>query len=140
MEMDKCLLGKSFAPVECPNSSELVYDRPFEKFDSLTIRIFSSIDLKNGMGRENGDDAIRICLFDKRLDKILGMATRVNRTVGWEVRLIGRAREMYLEAAKLRLCGRCRTFYMVIRTNKTTKKDFLSCTGYPKCSFTCEIH
>ena len=140
MEMDKTLLGKGFEIQECHKSQELIYDRPFEKFDALVVRVFSSINQNNGLGRDNGQDAIRICLFDTRIDKILGLATRVNRTVGWECRLLTRAREMYLAAKDLRLCGKCRTYYMVVRTNKSTKKDFYSCSGYPHCSFTCEIH
>lgn len=54
----------------------------------LSIRVYTSIDLASGVTREVGSDAIRVCVPKKLKSE------RVNRTAGWQQRLVETIRAM----------------------------------------------
>ncbi len=101
-----------------------------------SIRIFSSLDRKTKRTREIGSDAIRVTLFDLKQDRPVKAERRVNRTVNAFRNMKERAQELWKYVADgNHVCPKCESL-LVKRTAKRTKKNFLGCSNYPKCTHT----
>jgi len=113
---------------------ELVYERPFKSHPDIYIRILSSID-EAGISRRKGKDAIRVFLYNNRLDKMIGKSVRINRLVGWAERLKKKVNEQYHALYKLQTCEKCGEFLVERKAKRGpgAGKKFLGCSAWPQC-------
>lgn len=130
-EMDTVLSEAGFQKVEMTDGTkEAVYEFPHQRLPHVVVRIYTSIsDL---MSRGCGEDAIRVILFDKRINKAVAKGVRTHRIVGWQDRMLQKARDLYLSVKSLKTCCKC-GMYLVERTNSKTNEKFLGCSNYPQC-------
>ena len=83
-----------------PNTKEYVFERDVVTKSGiaypLKLRIYSSVDIRTGISRDCGSDAIRLCLVNKNTDRGLKNEKRINRC-GDDImaRVLERAREMF---------------------------------------------
>lgn len=105
--------------------------------DVLSIRVFSSIPRQGEAARPVGKDAIRVVVWNKKVNKFQSGSKRVNRTEGALGRMRQRCRELYLEWHKADVkCDKCADGYMLVKKAKRTGNVFLGCSNYPKCKHT----
>ena len=134
-----------FKPVDVPGALEYAYQRDIlckrvaDRLDRFKVRIMSSVDMRTGMSRDVGGDAIRVLLLDTHLQTQNG-STRivadwtVNRTVGARENTIQRARDVwgYVSEHPEHHCS-CGAL-MAVRKGRNGK--FLGCTAFPTCTKT----
>ena len=100
--------------------------------DRFAIRLYSTVDVRTGVARDNGGDAIRVMLFDTQRDKPVQDWT-VNRTQNAFTNVKARCRDAWgyvMDATHHCDCGSL----MVERTSK--RGAFLGCTSFPECKAT----
>ena len=126
-----------FAEVLVPGAYEHVYQRVVHNgphpSNRYSVRIFSTVDMRSGVSREVGGDAIRIMLHDSQLDRPVVDWT-VHRTVSAFDNLRARAKQAWGYVMKPEHhCPSCGSM-MVVR--KAAQRSFLGCTSFPKCKST----
>jgi hypothetical protein len=130
------LLMSEMGFVEFPMSGvhEYVYQRiihngPFPS-DRFAVRIYSTVDVRTQMTRENGADAIRIVLFDiKRQRSVLDWTTK--RTFNAFANTKLRAKDAWGYVMKAE--HHCATCSALMVERKSTRGSFLGCTNFPEC-------
>lgn len=134
-EMDTVL--NKFTKIQIPNTHELVYEIRFPEahMSHIALRVYSSIC--QGVSRKCGYDAIRIILFDTKMNKAFAKSSRVNRIETWKDNLLTKARELYKTVNRYKCCF-CEN-YMIERVRQSDKAKFLGCCSYPKCKFTRQL-
>jgi len=118
-----------------PNTKELVYGKRVDKGNlKLSLRVYSSIT-PDGVSREVGADAIRVCLWSIHGGKplLVSSSVRVHRVEGWRKNLCERldSWESLLSDRRC-VCG----VPMIKRHNKKRNNDFYGCARYPECKHT----
>jgi hypothetical protein len=106
----------------------------------MVIRVYSSIT-PDGLSRERGKDAIRVCIIAKfgQHEKGLKGFSRVYRTQGWRDNLRERVMEAHeFSNAHVRYCIECGSL-MVARKGRVSGQEFLGCMAYPSCKYTDKI-
>lgn len=73
--------------------NEVVFD--FAVSPKCTLRVWTSIRNDNGLGRGNGDDAIRVSAFNPQNQRGLVKASYVQRIATWEKNLRSRIHEVH---------------------------------------------
>lgn len=132
-EMDTLLCKGGFEKVEMTDGTkEFVYDRPYKTLPNVVIRVYTSIDSE--VSRGIGEDAIRVCLVDTRINRGISRVCRTHRSVGWADRLRSKINEIFLSVSQLKRCRMC-DYYMIERENKS-KNKFLGCSNFPNCKHT----
>lgn len=74
-------LPDDFSIVENTRAKEIIYSLPTEK-ENLSVRIYSSVDVRTETTRECGTDAIRIVFWDDLNNRPIGKTSRINRVEG----------------------------------------------------------
>jgi len=92
-----------FKLVENPLGSELLYDWPVRP--GAWVRVCSSITGK--VGREVGQDAIRVIVLNVEADHVFFKATRVHRTQNWQANMMRRVREAWDFVQAMKACEYC---------------------------------
>jgi len=88
-----------WSTADTPYSKEHIYSIQTDK-DDITIRIFSSVDVRTNHSRDIGKDAIRCILWNDIENRPIGKTTRVNRVgVVWE-RILSRISVLRKRAIK----------------------------------------
>lgn len=67
--------------VEVPNCKEFVYDIP-SPVDDVSVRIYSTIDVRTNTTRSIGSDAIRVVFWDKVNNRPIGKGKKILRVEG----------------------------------------------------------
>lgn len=142
-ELDALLIGKyKFRIVRLDGTAEYVYQRDGVQIP-YSIRVYSSVDVRTGVTRDCGDDAIRVVMVEQatgKARKIMGekanasTGTRINRTKNAMVNLEKRVRQYMLMGTFYR-CPKCEGL-MAVRENKGNGEKFLGCLEYPECKGT----
>lgn len=83
--------------------SEVVFD--FIAAPNCTIRVWTSIRIDNGMGRDRGQDAIRVAAFNPQNNCGLVKSAIVQRIDSWQANLRIRIREVAATARKRLAAG-----------------------------------
>lgn len=107
------------------------------------VRIFTSLPVDGGSVRGCGKDAIRVVVGiekDSRFRPIAKSRTVYrtaskagsNRVEEFLLRFRSIIREAYSKASEVKQCPKCGS-PMVYRKVKSTKKEFLGCSDYPRC-------
>lgn len=116
---------EGYKQMKLPGTVELVYGKRVDVGDrKLSIRVYTSLN-PDGLGRDVGKDAIKVCLYAMWNDKPVrcGTQQRVNRTKDWQVRLLERIKNL-TPGPECPTCGAP----MVIRKGANGK--FWGCTEY----------
>ncbi len=82
------------------NAQEVVYIKSLKRNPNYLLKVYSSVKQSNGIGRGVGKDAIRVCAINLKTNKGLVKAKRINRTIGWEKRLMERVCEVWTTLRK----------------------------------------
>jgi len=127
-DMNDVLLVRGFKRIDLP-IGEHVYEKVI---DTCHIRIYTSIDKRNGKSRDIGADAIRIVIVDSRGDFISG-EKRINRSHNWQIRLNARIDNW---SDGITWCDRCGN---PMKLRKGKFGEFLGCAAYPLCKNTKSI-
>lgn len=80
---------------------ELVYDIPTE-VPEINVRVYSTVDKRDGQTRDKGEDAIRVVFWDMVNDRPLGKGKkvlRVEKATTIQERILGRIKK-FMETAK----------------------------------------
>ena len=109
-----------------PRTKELVYGlivRP-----GVCLRVYTSVEGERT--RDNGEDAIRVCLVTKVGDNIVGIGSdrRVHRVVGWRKNLADR-----LENWTDQLGPDCPKCGKPTVRRRSRRGPFWGCSNYPQC-------
>lgn len=136
-QMEEFLSPLGFARVELDGTVELVYGKRIDRDGMpLTLRVYTGIN-PSGESREVGTDAIRVVLMGRNASgQVVRLATsrRVHRVEGWRKNLTSRlATVSECEVGPKCECGSP----MVLRTARTTRKEFYGCSNFPTCKRTC---
>lgn len=121
---------------------EYVWDRPVITNSGTVypynIRIYSSIDIGTDMSRSKGTDAIRIALYDNRLERCVGgMSRRVFRTQNALTNVRHRTRALFSQVIDPNYQCHCCGAPMVVRNGRSG--SFKGCTRFPVCRGTREL-
>jgi len=132
-----------FERVQVAKTRELVWQRRVTVKDVPThyaVRVYSTLE-PDGICRNNGADAIRVCLVDlEQGEWILSVEKKVLRTKSALENLRQRARDVYgYVLNKNHRCPKCNRLMVVKKAKKagTTASYFFGCLGYfrdPKCT------
>lgn len=90
LEFDN-LLKHSKGWMKDRSGKEIVYTYTTKKNPNVVVKVYSSI--ANGVSRQCGGDAIRICAVNTKTDKGIIKARRVYRVAGWDIRVKERVLE-----------------------------------------------
>lgn len=137
-EMRDFLLPQGYREMNLEDTGEVVFGKRVEDYKGIkaSLRIYTAISRTSQNSRENGSDAIHVCLFMWVNDgpTLIGTSKHVKRTKNWRKHLNDRLLtwEELLPPAICK-CGRP----MVEREGKFGK--FLGCTSYPKCQETRQL-
>jgi len=74
-------LPRNFYVVEVPNCKEVVYQTPSNS-DKVDVRVYSTIDIRTGVTRRIGSDAIRVVFWDKVNNRPIGKGKKILRVEG----------------------------------------------------------
>jgi len=127
------LESRGFQELELQGVKECVFGKRVGR--SLSLRVYTTIDSRNGQIRKKGSDAIRVELFHRNSDgeiTLCGHSQRVNRIKTWKKNLSKRLENWEQDIAGP-TCDRCGN-PMVRRTSQYGA--FWGCTQYPKCDHT----
>lgn len=116
------------------SAKEIVYDYQFStKGGQLAILVYTSIDERTGVARENGSDAIRVALMWKSDNgwTAIGSTKRVNRIDTWRDNLKKR-----LSNWKDMLAGTCSDCGAPMKVRSGEYGKFKGCSRYPNCTHT----
>lgn len=123
-----------FVAIQLPRVREIVLAKRVDvDGQALSLRVFTSLD-PNGLGRDCGKDAIRVEIFVRTSDgtiKRVGGTKRVNRTDGWQERLLER-----VAAWKNQLGPSCPQCGLPMVERKSKSGKFFGCCGFPSCKGT----
>lgn len=72
---------------------EYVYSWQLKRKPNISILVYSSIS-PDGLSKKVGSDAIRVCAVNTVLNKGVIKSNRINRTSGWNVRLMEKVLEV----------------------------------------------
>lgn len=75
------ILPSDWKLIDDPRVNELIYEVPTPT-KNLHVRIYSSVDKKDGLTRDVGSDAIRCVFWDTLNNRPLGRGKRINRVEG----------------------------------------------------------
>jgi len=136
-EMEKVLCGGKVPPRFEVDRGQLVAIWDVKRAGTdlgIEVKVYTSIF--GAESRGVGEDSIRVCVVDAKADKGLNKTTYTTRTTGWELRLTGKIRDMFLFAKAIPACSCGRR--MALRKNKADGNVFWGCTGYAarECSRT----
>jgi hypothetical protein len=121
-----------FVAITIHGTHEYVFERAFEE-DRFSVRIYSSITIGADSTRGCGEDAIRVLIYDRVMDRNTHTVI-VHRTKNALTNVVARARDMWTWKKQNKCsCGSI----MVVREGRGTK--FLGCTSYPNCKNTRQI-
>ena len=107
----------------------------------FSVLVFSSIDIRTNLTRDNGKDAIRITLWNNRTNRPIKVEKRVNR-VGEVIEVLSRTRQRCRDIWSLHTknhCNKCDDGIMVTRKIKrgdNKGKTFQGCSNFPECNNT----
>lgn len=87
--------------VESVTGKEIVFTFNLSSHREIQIKVFSSIKMDNGMGRDLGKDAIRVCAINTIKNCGWIKVSRVYRTTNWRDNLKERVIEV-IEKSKER--------------------------------------
>jgi topoisomerase-like DNA binding C4 zinc finger protein len=129
-EMDAVLTARGFTLIESDRALEYTYqcEMPYQGVN-YNVRIYSSIDKRNGLSRPVATDAIRLFVLNEK-GYTISKEGRVNRTKGWEIRLNVRIDNW---TGTLYLCPQCKH---PLRKRVGKFGEFMGCTAYPNCGYT----
>lgn len=133
-EMEQVLGG--FARMSLPGTLELVYGKRVDQDGvPLSLRVYTSLN-PDGLGRDCGEDAIRVEVYYRRRDgKVVrvGGSKRVNRVPGWQNRLLERIEQWQHQLGPQCQCGAP----TILCDGKHGK--FYGCSEYPTCKLTQQV-
>jgi hypothetical protein len=132
-EMRQFLSERGFRRIDLEGTKEDVYGRRVDRDGmDLSLRVYTSV--KDGIARDCGKDAIRVCIFWRDPDneiRLIGIKKRVNRISTWRKNLANRLDNWEeLIGPRCVMCGSP----MVLRSSKHGK--FWGCSTYPYCDHT----
>jgi hypothetical protein len=126
-----------FQPMRVEGALEFAYHRivtngpfPSKRFD---IQVYSTVDLRTGMTRDTGKDAIRVMLRDIELNRTV-LEWKVLRTQGAFRMTRQRCQEAW--GYVMNPSHHCPDCGALLTARKGKRGDFLGCTNYPNCRFT----
>ncbi|QLG30025.1 topoisomerase DNA-binding C4 zinc finger domain-containing protein (plasmid) [Halorarum halophilum] len=145
-------LPREFEEKEWNWTQEAVYDCELPRGEhTFVLRIWSSVDVRDGYGRKKGGDAIRVQCLVVDEDKGPGSwkpivhhsqlpddcGSHIKRTDGWKDRVKRHliALESIVGGEQYQECIWCDR-PMIVRTNKSTGDEFFGCSGFPDCRHT----
>lgn len=122
-------------------TKEYIYERDFRDSNGneFVLRVYSSIDTRDGEARDKGTDAIRaVVLFRQEKYpeyewKPLFSQKRTHRTPGWDRRLGEKIETLLDSMPEIEYCNDC-SGVMVVREGEYGK--FYGCASYPDCRHT----
>lgn len=117
-------------------SREIVYrtNAAAPNRDSISLKVFTTIDERTGVSRGKGADAIRTVLWDDKLGHPVGGKTKTLRIETWRKNLKDKIVKLIDESEDIiNDCPECGD-YLVVRDGKYGK--FLGCRNYPDCYHT----
>lgn len=113
------------------DKAEIIYS--WRSPADIDVKIFTSIDVRTGIARPVGEDAIRIIVYDKRAKrKIVSWSSELKRIGNWQIRLREKAGAALLRASYRPYCPVCRQDTMIIFGRP--EAQFWGCSNYPKCA------
>ena len=97
----------------------------------ITVTVFTSIDVRTGIARARGEDAIRIVVWDARSRRVIEPWSKtLNRIGRWQTRLREKVGAAVLLATTRPVCFKCGSQLEVRGEND---KQFWGCPKYPVC-------
>lgn len=118
-------------------TKELVYVIKEIDYDTLQLRVYSTIDIRTGKARNKGEDAIRTVMFDTEKGKPVGGRTRTHRIQTWEKNLKKKIDSLVEDWEHILVkCDECGD-WMVKRDGEYG--EFYGCMSYPECQNTKQI-
>lgn len=132
-------LPEGFEEIVVLRTKEYVYEKNLD--DEFSIRIHSSVDRRNNKSRDSGKDAIRVSLFHRPTEEIVGYDSRTHRLVDeeglptWPKNMrkkIKKLEEQY--KAMITECPFCGAPLKRVDKNR----GFFGCTKFPECGYTTE--
>lgn len=97
LEFDNVLkASKGWKKEETEGTKEVVYNCRM-KSKPFTIKVFSSIKKTDGVSRDCGKDAIRICAINHNTETGAAKSVRVYRVPNWEERLQTKVTNLWTE-------------------------------------------
>lgn len=128
-EFESAILPLGFKPVSLDGTKEFVYGKRMDcNGSAFTVRVYSGVDIRTGVSREVGSDAIRVCMVGRNSDgSIYGVCKdrRVNRTKNWALNL--RERLSHFDCDAVHSCPKCNA---PLALRKGKNGDFLGCSEY----------
>lgn len=126
-EMKNLLESKGFKQVWVKGCKELVWEKDSKVDSRVALRVYSSITGETSRGC--GEDAIRVVVWDSRINRPVTGAIRTNRVPGWQDRMVDKLKEL-ASSFKFIRCQKCGS-YMMKREGK--HGVFLGCSNFPNC-------
>lgn len=119
-------------------TKEYIYERDFadSKGNEFVLRVYSSIDTRDGQARDKGADAIRAVVLLREEEypehqwESLFSEKRTHRTPGWQDRLTDKIVNLLDSLSEIEYCSACGSV-MVVRDGK--HGQFYGCAKYPDC-------
>ena len=96
----------------------------------IVIKIYTSIDVRDDVSRDVGNDAIRAVLLDSVSGKPFSKESKIYRVENWQGRLTSRIQALLKYVLSVRRCPKCNSG-LVEREGKYGK--FLGCLNYREC-------
>lgn len=87
LEFDSIFLEKGWQKTVQPGSKEITYTKNLKTKPHVCVKVYSSVKVESGLGRDCGKDAIRVVAVDMAKNKGLVKVSRVYRVPGWQNRL-----------------------------------------------------
>lgn len=114
-----------------------------EDYSGITLRIFSTIDDRDGISRDKGADAMRTVIWNRHIEKPVGGRTKTLRIKTWKKNLRDKIESLIDESDDyVRFCPDCEdrgvTGFLIKKSGKYG--EFYGCNNYDNgCKYTEQI-
>ncbi len=132
--MSKHYPNSSLSPFS-PEVSEYIYLIP-TNIPHIIVKVFSSIDTRTNISREYGSDALRVVLYNNKINRPISSPhkSHIKRMKNWRLYLKSAITELKNKVEFYnRTCPKCGN-PLVHRISK--RGDFFGCSSYPQCIYT----
>jgi hypothetical protein len=116
---------------------------PVDHGPQLAIRWYTSVVEQDGVARDCGKDAMRVCVVKSptsKNEKVIYASPRIHRTKGWQNRIKNRVALLFILVTRGDRCPACGARMTPkaarSRDRKKVLRLFWSCTRYPHCKGT----
>lgn len=133
--MGKHYPNSSLFPLS-PDTMEYIYLIP-TTIPNIIVKVFSSIDIRTNVSREYGSDALRVILYNAKINRPISHPhkSHIKRMKNWRLYLKSAITELRNKMEFYnRTCPKCGN-PLVHRISKN-KTDFFGCSSYPQCTYT----